>query len=184
MPKKKRKTRKFKAPRLSVPKIPAPQIAAPMHNNVLIAWAAPAYTDHSKGVVWYAIAALTLVGILWYSLMSGSWSTAVVFILFAGVYVMSMQHKAPDVMSGITELGVQSGTEFYPFSQIKGYWVVYQPPSVKVLHLQLVGKKQDISIQLGDQSPVEVRNLLSREIPEIEGKGEPFINYITRILKL
>ena len=161
-----------------------PGVQAPMHNSVLISWAAPGYKEHSKGVVWYAVATLSLLGILWYSLMSGSWSTAVVFLLFAGVYVMSMQHKSPDVMSGITELGVQHGTKFYPFSRIKGYWVVYKPPEVKVLHIQLVGKKEDISIELGNQSPVQVRNLLSREIPEIEGKGEPFLNYVTRILKL
>ena len=154
------------------------------HSNVIIAWTSPSFQKHEKGVRWYIIASLVLAGILWYSLMSGSWSTALVFLLCAGVYLMNGQHSPVDTVTAITDLGVQHGTQFYPYGKIKGYWLVYKPPHVKVLHLKLTGRKGDIAIDLDDQPAAEVRNVLSREIPEIEGNGEPFVNYLTRILKL
>lgn len=154
------------------------------HSNVLIAWTSPSFQKHEKGIVWYIVAALLLGGILWYSLMSGSWSTALVFLLFAGVYLMNSRHEPMNAVTAITDLGVQYGTKFYTYNQIKGYWLSYKPPYVKVLHIQLSGRRGDIAIDLNDQPPAEVRAILSREIPEIEGKGEPFVNYVTRILKL
>jgi hypothetical protein len=154
------------------------------HSKVLTSWVSPEYADHHKGIIWYVLAGLVLVGILWYSLMSASWSTAVVFVLFAGVYLMNMHSKPRDAANAITELGVQVGGQFYAFSQIKGFWIVYKPPRVSTLHIQLVGKRDDIAVELDEQSPAVVRNLLSREIPEIEGKGESFVNYVTRVLKL
>lgn len=154
------------------------------HSNVLIAWTSPSFQKHEKGIAWYIIAALLLGGILWYSLMSGSWSTALVFLLFAGVYLMNSRHEPMDAVTAITDLGIQHGRKFFSYGEIKGYWLAYKPPQVKVLHIRLSGRKGEVEIDLNDQSPAEVRAILSREIPEIEGKGEPFVNYVTRILKL
>ncbi|MDP4008795.1 MAG: hypothetical protein Q8P68_06435 [Candidatus Peregrinibacteria bacterium] len=154
------------------------------HSEVIISWVSPSFVKHDKGIAWYVVAGLILIGILWYSLYSASWSTALVFLLFAGVYIMNSKHEPAGIVTAITELGVQHGTQFFPYSKIKGYWLVYKPPQVKVIHLQLTGRGGEITIDLGDQPAASVRNILSREIPEIEGKGEPFVNYVTRILKL
>lgn len=161
-----------------------PRYEQSAHNAVLVSWVAPEYAKHHRGIVWYVLAALSLGGIMWYSLASGSWTTGAVFLLLAGVYLMNMRDEPRRIVGAVTELGIQYGTQFYPFSQIQGFWVVYKPPRVSTLHLKLVNKREDISIELGEQSPVVIRNLLSREIPEVEGEGEPFINYVTRILKL
>lgn len=154
------------------------------HSEVLISWVSPSFVKHDKGIAWYIIAGLALIGILWYSLMTSSWSVALVFLLFAGVYLMNSKHEPQNIVTAITELGVQHGTKFFPYSRIKGYWLVYKPPKVKMIHLKLTSRGGEVAIDLGDQPAALVRNILSREIPEIEGQGEPFIDYVTRILKL
>jgi len=41
-----------------------------------------------------------------------------------------------------------------------------------------------IKIELENMSPVVIRDLLIKEIPEIEGADEPMIDILTRLLRL
>ena len=76
--------------------------------------------------------------------------------------------------------------KFYPYHHINSFWLVYHPPYVQVLYLKISNGRQFkiIRIELDDQKPQEVRTLLLKEIPEIEGAQEPTADLLARILKL
>src|SRR3989338_10331473 len=98
---------------------------------------------------------------------------AIVFLLLGGVYYLTHNQKPKIIEIQMTQLGVQVGKDFYPYNMINAFWVVYQPPFVQRLYLRVGSKSfRHVKIELNDQNPVEVRHLLAREVPEIEGGEE------------
>ncbi len=155
------------------------------HNKLLITWKAPDFIPHQKGAKWFIIAGILMLLIITYAIYTGSATMAIVFIVLAGTYYLT-RNQAPKIIDiKITELGIFVGTKFYPYNTINSFWIVYHPPFVRTLNLKLSNKTcSRIVIQLDAQNPVEVRKVLAKEIPEIEGGKESTTEVITRMLRL
>ena len=78
-----------------------------------------------------------------------------------------------DVLCNIFEDGIAVGSQFYEWSDIKNFRIVYQPPEVKKLYIDLKNNLlQDFSIPLEDQSPLMVRDILKKYLKEDLTKTE------------
>ncbi len=149
-----------------------------------IEWICPAYFHYKKGWKWFSIAGSVILGAVIYSLVTGEWLSAIVFILLSGVYAMHYLQPIPLLHTGISKLGIQIGNKFYGFNQLKTFWINYNPP-FSTLHVILANKMQkEIEINLVHQDPVAVRNMLINEIPELEGRSESFMSILARLLRL
>ena len=85
----------------------------------------------------------------------------------------------------ITQMGVWVSDRFFAYTSLKAFWIIYKPPFVTRLYLRLANKSgTEVKIELNHQSPVEVRQLLAREIPEIEGGDESMADVFIRLLRL
>jgi uncharacterized membrane protein YobD (UPF0266 family) len=155
------------------------------YNKALLEWKTPEFIPLKRGPVWYTVASVIVISLVAYAIFTDSATMAIVFILIAGMFFMTHKKKPRIVDVRITKLGVFYDKTFYHYSAINAFWVVYHPPYVRVLYLRLGGKTYRlIKIELNHQDPTEVRHLLSKEIPEIEGMEERGFDMLVRVLRL
>ncbi len=155
------------------------------HNKVLLAWKAPEFISHPKSKKWLLTAGSLALALIAYALYTDSATMAIVFIVLAGVYYLTHRQEPEIIDIRITELGIFAGDDFYPYNTINSFWIVYHPPYVHTLNLRMAGQTyKKVTLQLDQQNPVDVRRMLSREIPEVEGEEESVGEIITRLLRL
>lgn len=156
-----------------------------VHNKLLLSWKAPEYILHKKSARWFMVAGVIILMLIAYAIYTNSATMAIVFILLAGVYYLTHNQHPKVIDVKITELGIYVGNKFYHYHMINSFWLVYHPPYINTLNLRLAGKTfSKVVIQLDRQDPVEVRKVLSKEIPEIEGEEEGLSDTLTRLLRL
>ena len=156
------------------------------HRTVLLEWETPEFAPTPRGKIWYYVAGLVMTALVVYALVTGSITMAIVFVMMAVIFLM-MEKKEPKIVNVIiTDMGISYNGTFYPYHHINAFWVVYHPLYVRVLYLRLSSGRRYklVRIELDHQKPQEVRKLLLREIPEIEGAQEPATDLIARILRL
>ena len=150
--------------------------------DVIHQWTIQEYDQHQRGVRWYII--MITAGLLFvvYGLMSNNFLFSLIIIL-AGIILFIQSHQAPpQVLFQITELGVVIGRKFYNFSELKNFFIIYQPPEVKNLFFQTSNTIHPIlSIPLLDENPVTVRETLLEFIDEdLDTEKEPISVTIAR----
>lgn len=153
------------------------------HNRLLLEWRAPEFIRHPKTQQWYIAAAVVLLALVAYALFTDSATMAIVFLVLAGVYYLSHNQPPRTLTIQISELGVFVDKAFYPYNMLSAFWVVYNPPHVRTLNLKLVNRGK-LVLQLEEQNPVQIRALLAKEVPEVEGQQESATDMIIRLLKL
>ena len=156
-----------------------------IHVKPILHWVAKEYVKHSKGTAWVATAALILAAFIAYAILNHSWSMAVAFFVVGVVYYLHHKQEPKNVDIAISELGIHVGSQDFLFSHMRAFWIIYDPPFVKTLHIRFSKKSvADLVVQLGDENPVPIRNFLLSQLPEWEGKEEAPFDAIARLLKL
>ncbi len=151
----------------------------------IIGWTAPEYIQHEKGLKWFIAAGIIILILVVYGILADNWTLSIALVLAAAVYVMVHGQTPGDVKVVVSKTGIKVGEREYPYQNIKYFWIIYKPPKVKTLNLQTNSKfLPDITIQLGDQDPAELRTFLLMHIREREGKEETLVDSFLRILKL
>ena len=156
------------------------------HRKILFSWQTPEFIAFSRGRTWYIVAGIFMAGIITYAILSGSITMALAFLMVC-ILFMLIQHKQPRLVDVIiSDMGIQYDRTFYPFHHINAFWIVYHPPYIRSLYLRISeGKRfKIVHIQLDAQSPIVIREILIKEIPEIEGAEEPLIDTLIRVLRL
>lgn len=154
-------------------------------DNHILEWTAPEYIKHQRGPVWIGIAGSLSAAMIAYAILSGSWTMAMAFLALSIAYYIEHKQEPEDIETAFSEMGIKVGNQVFPFSIMKAFWIIYEPPFVKTLHIRFAKKHMaDLTIQLGDQDPAKARNYLATQIPEWEGKEEATFDILTRTFKL
>jgi hypothetical protein len=160
--------------------------AAPhAHETTAFTWIAPEYIQHRKGSKWYVIAGtVAAIATLW-AFVTGNWSLGLAVITFSAVYQYTQAYHPPKhVEIVISDLGIHLGRQFFPYSHIQAFWILYKP-GLTTLNIRVAKNFfSDISIQLNGQNPVPVRQYLVGQVAEWEGKDERLGDLFLRLLKL
>lgn len=158
-----------------------------LYDNAVFAWIAPEYLQHQKGERWYLFAGIVAALFIFVAILQGNWTMALAIIAFGAVYYYIQNYHPPkEIEIKISEMGIKVGHKTYPFSHIKAFWFHYNPPFIKTLNIR-VDKGHyfaDLSIQLNNQDPVQLRQFLCSQISEWEGKDESFLDILLRLLRL
>jgi len=156
------------------------------HRTVLLEWETPEFIPNYRGRTWYIVAGLIMGGLIAYAIFTGSITMAIVFAMIAVLFLLTKNKEPKIVKVTITDMGIRYKGRFYPYHHINAFWMVYHPPYVRVLYLRLSNGRsyKHLKIELDAQKPQEVRTLLLKEIPEIEGAQELTSDLLARILRL
>ena len=126
-----------------------------------------------------------MISLIVWGIFSHSTVFSVVVLLLAGVFYLTHKKQPREIDAAITGLGIVFGDEFYPFVDVRKFWILYDPPEVKTLNLLLKkGTVREVQIELQNQDPSEVRAILTGEIEEWSDRVETLSEVLIRILKL
>jgi hypothetical protein len=150
----------------------------------ILAWEAKEFEEYDRNKRWYVVVVILGVLLVIGSLILQQWLAAVVFALAAYVVVRHADDKPRTLAISISKLGVEVGEKFYPFSELKAFWIIYKPP-VKTLTLQGTNRfKPLVKVHLADIDPLAVQNALNDHLAEQPKETEDFIDKLGRWIRL
>jgi hypothetical protein len=159
--------------------------SAKAYTQTILGWNAPQFARSHRSWIWYFLAALVNGALLYYAYWSASWTMALAFGLLPIVFLLGHYNKPQNVRVNFSEYGVKFGVIQIPYSSIKAFWILHDPPYVDELRLRTNNKwHPEVVIPLMGVNPALVRKWLVTQVPEWEGKDRSFTDIITHILRL
>lgn len=154
--------------------------------DVLHEWTIQEYDQHERGIWWYMFMIVLGLALVFYGIVSGNFLFSLIIILFAIIMFLQAHQTPPQVPFQITELGVVIGRRFYPYSELKEFYLIYNPPEIKTLFIDTNSPlKPMLRIPLLDTNPVDLRHTLREYLPEdTEKEAEPLSDTFARRWKI
>jgi hypothetical protein len=150
-----------------------------------ISWKTVDFKQQPKNKFWYPTFLLLSIGLIVFAIYSKSTITLIAFsLLVITVFIASFQ-KPKMITCKITKTGITAEKNYYPFKNIKKFWILYSPPIVTTLNLETTAYLNNtIAIELGDQNPLAVKAFLQKYLPEDLDKEESVTDVLSRKLKI
>ncbi|MBP9718265.1 hypothetical protein KBD59_03145 [Candidatus Gracilibacteria bacterium] len=156
-----------------------------MFEDATMSWVAPEYAHHEKSLTWFVGAALIILGLVIYGLMTNGWTFSIAVLVFAGTYYLIYRTPPQHVEVKISRAGVKIGRHIFSYAELRGFWIVYNPPFVSRLYIRMQTRlRPDVCIDLVDMDVSEVKRELLEHMHEIKGVDEPFADTVIRLLRL
>lgn len=147
----------------------ADAMSAYLPDVVQLNWIAP-LRHHSPNTRVIGVFIGLLVGV---GLFSGFFQKSVIpaiFFVGSAIFLLINSRREPPITEfTVGPLSVHDGHNEYRFSDLKSFWIDYNPGSIKELTLQL--KKwyvPYVRIPLTDQDPIQIRAIMLKFVPEVE----------------
>ncbi len=121
-----------------------------------------------------------------FSFLSQNYLFAIIIILFGIIIFLQDRNEPIEIPFAVAETGIILGNKYYRYSELKDFWLIYNPPEVKVLYFSLDNTfKHRLSIPLDDIDPRPIHEYISRFVKEnLDEEDEPFSDKMSRVLKL
>ncbi len=151
-----------------------------------IEWQFPEYNQYERSRAWYVAMLILLGGLLLYSVLTGNFLFAIILVLVVFISVLQRFQPPLAVDASIDEKGLQIGKKYIPFRDLEKFWLVYDPPTTKVLYVTFKkGLKDNLAIPLEDADPLDIRAALKEFLAEDLSKEEEDLNeQLERILRV
>ncbi len=151
--------------------------------NILVSWEAKEYAHYEKGPGWYLT--LTILAILFVAfqiLMKDYFAAFTIAFLYFILFIYARLTPS-QIQVHITDIGLEIDNTLIPYSNIKQFWIVHHDKA-KALHFYTTSLlNQHIVLELEEQNPFEVAEVLRTFIPETEPNEESFAHRIARKLR-
>ena len=155
------------------------------YDNSILDWSSHLAQDFERSPRWYLVGTIALGLLVAYSLFTGQWTFGVALTVFAGVYYYILIQETPTIQIKVSDIGIKVGKRVYPYTDLKTFWVEYNPPYFQNLHLITKNRfKPEISIQIHQINVSELRKVLTRYLPEWTEKQSSLTDNITQSLGL
>ncbi len=155
------------------------------YDDAIISWIAPETIRHQHGPIWKTVMSFLVAGAIILGIYYDAWTFSLVVAVFVITYYLVHLEHPKSLEVKISDIGTKIGYRKYTYSQIKAFWIIYDPPYVQTLNIRVIGEYvSDITIQLNTQSPATVREFLMAKIPEMEGQSEKLSDIFLRLFKI
>jgi hypothetical protein len=154
------------------------------HPHTLLSWTAKAKVDHQRGSLWYMIGGGLCGFMIVYSILSGAYTEAVVFLLLPGALMLIRHASHKTHTAAITDAGFLFDQKLTPWSDLDEFWILRGTDYFE-LHLSHKSTlRSDIVIHTGTQDPMQIRDLLLTYVAPGIGKKERIVDALIRFCKL
>lgn len=155
------------------------------YRDPILAWNAASFIKFQRTKSWYIVSSILLLLVIVSAVLLGSPTFAIAVIVFAMVYVFLTQDDPEAVQVVISDIGIIFGNKVYPYTDIRTFWIEYQPPTFQSLHLVLKKEfSEEVTINFHGINPTDLRLVLSKFLPEWEEREKNFTENLTRMLGL
>ncbi|MCX6781540.1 MAG: hypothetical protein NTW66_00220 [Candidatus Magasanikbacteria bacterium] len=154
--------------------------------NVVYSWSFREYEKFNRGKRWYWITGLLAALLIAYAVYTANYLFALIIVLFGIIIFLQDMNEPAELDFALTDTGIVVGTKYYPFSELEKYWIVYNPPMVKVLYFEPKSTlKHRLHIPLLDTDPLTLRDYLNQFlIEDLEKEDEPLSDRLGRMFKI
>lgn len=154
--------------------------------KTLFTWNFSEYIEYERSTGWHVMFIVLLGAGIIYAIVIANFLFALFLILFGVIVGLQLRRPPLQVEFTISENGIGIGTRFYDWDDIRNFRIVYKPPEIKRLYIDVKNIfSLDFSVPLEDQTPDEIRKILKKYLKEdTEKKEETLIDGISRWLKI
>lgn len=153
-------------------------------NTPQLSWQTPEYTHHERGRNWYLAVGITAAVFITIMIFNQFYQAAATFFMLAVVMIMYSQRKPRDVQFSIGDTGITYNDEFIPYHKLKSFWIHYDPPHLMTVNfLRKEAISTPIVVELGDQNPLTIRDMLLPKLFEDLDREESLPDNLARRLK-
>lgn len=162
--------------------MPVKMDQSPTVGEVLHRWTIHEYYQFERATPWYIVMILAGLFFVSYGLIAGNFLFSLIIILFAVIIFLQSHQDPPAIPFQITKLGIIISNRFYTYSELDGFYIIYEPPHVKTLYIETQSFFRPlIRIPLYDENPVEIRHTLQNYLVEdLDKEEEPISDKIAR----
>jgi len=109
----------------------------------------------------------------------------VALTLLAVILFITASQKPKKIRVGFYADGLHLGEQKFAWHEFENFWILHEPGQLNRLHLARRTKVfNELMIELGDENPLKIRDLLLAWLPEDPKREESRVDYVTRTLKL
>ena len=150
--------------------------------DILMQWKARDSIQYDRSPAWMVVVYIVAAAVLVYAIWTMNFLFAVLIVLSVVIIYIYTQRKPRMLDVAIMKKGVKVNELLYTYEDdLERFWILYNPPDLKVLNL----KRQQslfphLVIQMEDQNPLKVRELLLKNLPEDVSQEESVIDKFSR----
>ena len=159
----------------------------PRFGEVLMYWTMDEFHQHERSNAWYVIFLLLGLGLILSAIIATNYVFAVLLVLIGTFMILQHFRDPENVPILVLTAGISVGEHFYPWDEVKDFWVAFDPPHVSKLYVDFKKSSEPfMSIDLPeDMDPNEIRETMLEFTEEsITRKAESLTDYIRRLYKL
>lgn len=144
------------------------------------------FTDiKERGQLWYIIVLSIIIWlVIWWFITKQYWMSFVI-ILLTGIIFYTENNSSDEINIKITELWIKIEMNFYDFSKIDSFTLIYEWENAVLLRLQLNKKWiKIIDLKIDNTVALKLKEILPNFIKENKKEDLSLIEKIIRILKI
>lgn len=153
-----------------------------MENN-LYSW----YFDDKKerSGTWYIIFLSIMIWLVLWGFFTKQYGMSFVIILLSGLMYFMDNNSEDTINVEIHELWLKVSNNFYDFSRIENYWIIYTWEHAQYLRLKLTKSAiNQIDLWINNQIASDLRQILPNYIQETDNVEMTMLEKTIKILKL
>ncbi|OGY54030.1 MAG: hypothetical protein A3A24_03135 [Candidatus Buchananbacteria bacterium RIFCSPLOWO2_01_FULL_46_12] len=157
----------------------------PDYGQVFFSWQFSELPQYQRSKAWYIWAAIGVLVLLFFAILTRNFLFGLIVILTSLIIIL-FQRNIQTVDFKIAEDGVLVNQRLYEYKNIKDFFIIYQPPTIKTLYFELKGfLNPRLPISLENQNPIQIREVLLQYLQEdLEREHEPVSDQFSRFFKL
>ncbi len=154
--------------------------------KIVYEWWVNEYEQHQRERPWYITMGAAATLVVLYGLLTANYLFVLIIVLFGIIVYLHALQTPLQVYFAITEAGIIVGKKFYPYKELKAFWIIYNPPAVKNLYFSASNVvKHRLVVPLLNFDPRPIRQYLNRFVTEnTSEEDEPLSDKLGRLLKL
>lgn len=153
-------------------------------SDLLYNWIFSSKQDRSP--LWYTIAvSIAIWLVIWWFLSKQYWMSF--FIIMLIWYIFYIENNSNDTVNvNITSQWIKVDTNFYAFSNISSFTLIYENENPILLRLNISNKMSiwSVDVWINNNIALDIKNILSQFLEENNKEQLTFIEKIIKILKL
>ena len=118
------------------------------YGELLANWEFPEYTKIERNKWWYISFVILSISMLVYSYFTENPLFGLIIIIFIILYTIMERKDPSEVQILILEDGMIIGEKFIEYKEIKEFYIIYQPPTIKNLYIHYVASLLAVTVSL------------------------------------
>lgn len=153
--------------------------------KIFFKWTIPEYSDHERSYLWYVVASVLAVILIIYCIITANYFFTLIIILITFIIFLKKYNPPQNISFEITENGLLIGNQFFDYKDLKGFYIIYDPPVKKIYFKLNKLSPDDISVPLLDNNPLPIRTKLLEYLDEdLEKERQTFSDIFETLFKL